>query len=152
MVQQCESVRNYAKAIEDYMKVPLIQATLHFAMKNEDLDAGTQSADLAEGYVFSRSILPYLHQADPSAASVISRNLNFQFISKPVEDGSKKVFAAMKDAIEKSTSNIDCRDIGYLESGQNVCPRGVLHSSSPRVGLYLSSSIVLIATLLFVVV
>lgn len=95
MVQQCESVRNYAKAIEDYMKVPLIQATLHFAMKNEDLDAGTQSADLAEGYVFSRSILPYLHQADPSAASVISRNLNFQFISKPVEDGSKKVFARM---------------------------------------------------------
>jgi len=46
-----------------------------------------------------------------------------QFIARPVIDGYKAVFDAFAVASSK-TNNIDCRDIGYLESIGGVCPNG----------------------------
>jgi hypothetical protein len=84
---------------------------------------------LAEGYIFSRAILPYIDAIDPSAAATISKNLNLQFTARPVIDGSKSIFNAFTIASSKTTS-IDCRDIGYLDTIGGVCLNGTGSSAT----------------------
>jgi hypothetical protein len=107
----------------------LIQATLLYAVNNENLPIASTDPALAEAYIFSRSILPYIDEVDSTAAATISKNLNFQFTAKPVIDGHKAIFNAFNDAISK-TNSIDCKNIGYLDSNGGVCPGSVKAASS----------------------
>ena len=60
---------------------------------------------------------------------MIQKNLNYQFISKPVIDGPDAVFNAFRSAISKM-SGIDCKSVGYLDSGKGVCSSNAKSSAN----------------------
>ena len=126
----CGVVKEIAEMIESAMMIPLIQATLKAAYENTELIEGTRDQRLASGYVYSRSILPYINDVDISSAIRIKDNLNMQFEEKPVKDGGKKVFEAMKAALERM-KDVSCVSIGYnWKAKLSVCPDDILSGSS----------------------
>ena len=129
--KQCKLVKEFANTIENLMKIPLIQATLDAAVKNHEEARGTEAQSLAEGYIYSRALLPYIDAANPSAAKHISKNMNFQFEAKPVVDGYKTVFKAFEDSMKDM--KLDCKDVGHLATGEDVCEGGTASSSSSTV-------------------
>lgn len=129
--KQCELVKEFANTIENLMKIPLIQATLNAAFQNHVEARGTTAPSLAEGYIYSRALLPYIDAANPSAATRISKNMNFQFEAKPVVDGYKAVFKAFEDSMKDM--KLDCKDVGHLNTGEDVCEGGTASSSSSTV-------------------
>jgi len=121
--ENCISVAQTADKIAALVKVPLIQASMIYALQNEQLKFFTTHADIAGGYVVSRSLLPSLSTANRNSATTVARNLDFQFTTKPVPDGHVAVFQAFEEALP-NMAGVDCRLVGSLE-GSNVCPGGV---------------------------
>ena len=138
MGSNCDALQKTTREIEELLLVPLIQGTLRYAIANEKLLFFDKSKDLAEGYVFSHSVLPYVAEVDGDAAGVIKRNMDFQFDSEPVRDGARKVFQAFASAIPKM--GVDCEVVGTVNGLGGVCDRS---SSSPsrRTQLSLLTSI-----------
>lgn len=142
MGSNCDALQKTTKEIEQLLQVPLIQGTLRYAIANEKLLFFDKSKDLAEGYVFSHSVLPYVAEVDGDAARVIKRNMDFQFDSEPVRDGTRKVFQAFASAIPKMGA--DCEAVGTVDGLGGVCGTS---SSSPsrRTQLSIATSIVVAA-------
>ncbi len=138
MGSNCDALQKTTREIEELLLVPLIQGTLRYAIANEKLLFFDKSKDLAEGYVFSHSVLPYVAEVDGDAAGVIKRNMDFQFDSEPVRDGARKVFQAFASAVPKM--GVDCELVGTVNGLGGVCDRS---SSSPsrRTQLSLLTSI-----------
>jgi hypothetical protein len=128
--KSCKSVKMYADAIEKLLMVSLIQATLSHAIQNSELPKGTDDPSLAQGFIISRSILPYIDAVDTDAATIIKDNLDFHFGQKPIDYDPDAVFSAFTVAISKM--DLDCRDVGYLDSGRSVCGSGESRSSGTR--------------------
>jgi len=115
----CDALKKTSEEIVPLLMIPLIQGTLRSAMVNEDLTYFTASKDLASGYIYSHSILPLIKAVDTTAASVIKKNMDFQFTVTPVSDGAFAIFKAFEQAIPKI--GVNCRDVGRIDS-MGVCP------------------------------
>jgi len=119
MGRNCDALKKTTREIEAILQVPLIQGTLRYAIANERLMFFDKSKDLAEGYVFSHSVLPYVSEVDGEAAQTIKRNMDFQFDTEPVVDGTRKVFDAFASAIPRM--GVDCEDVGSVDGFGGVC-------------------------------
>lgn len=121
--KNCVALRKTTDEIESLLQVPLIQGTLRYALANDGMGLYNPDGNLAEGYIFSRSILPYVHEANAKSAELIAKNMDFQFRTVPVPDGSVAVFEAFEDAIP-NMNGVKCNLVGTVE-GQNICAGGV---------------------------
>jgi hypothetical protein len=96
------------------MLIPLIQSTLRYANANVKLDKGTADKGLAEGFVFSRAVLPLVEDANRDSAETINENMDFQFQKKPVHEGPAAVWNAFAKAF--GHMGIECELVGATES------------------------------------
>ena len=106
--------------------VPLIQGTLFYAVNNDALTVQTDSPDLGAGYAYAQSILPLIDAADAASGTVIARNMDFNLLDDPVQDGPAEVFGAVKTGIQKlTTPNMidECPVIGRYGDGSfgDIC-------------------------------
>jgi len=106
----CKALRRTVVEVEELMLVPLIQGSLRYALLNEKLPVGSTDGDLAEGYIFSRSVLPLIEDEDREAGATIGTNLDFQLNEKPVKDGARAVFSAFASVYDDL--NVDCQLVG----------------------------------------
>ena len=123
----CSALKRAVSGIEPLLLIPIIQSTLSYALANSRLDASPTDGDFAEGFVFSRAVLPLVEDVNRDSAEIINRNLDFKFGTKPVPDGSLAVFNAFATAYPGM--NIDCNQLGQVE-GIDPCT-GVQTSSGP---------------------
>ena len=131
MVNNCEALKKSTQEIEALLQVPLIQGTLRYALANEKRGAN-KSKGLAEGFVFSRSILPYVEEANGKAGRVIQTNMDF--VNDPVPDGARAVFRAFAEAIP-NMSNVDCEKVGVVDGIGGVCDNNSSSSARQRVAV-----------------
>jgi hypothetical protein len=122
----CSALLRTVSSIESLSLVPLIQSTLLLSVVNAKLAVAPTDASFAQGYVFSRAVLPLVQSVDGDAADVINRNMDFQFDSKPVGDGPIAVFDAFAKVY--ADMDVDCEKVGSVE-GFDSCT-GVYTSSS----------------------
>jgi len=139
MGANCDALTKTTREIEVLLQVPLIQGTLRYAIANEKLLFFDKSKDLAEGYIFSHAVLPYVAEVDGQSAQVIKRNMDFQFDTEPVIDGTRKVFSAFATAIPRM--GVDCEEVGSVDGIGGVCGTSA-SSHSRRTTLSLLASIV----------
>ena len=125
----CNALRRTIGSIQPLLLTPLIQSTLRAAIENEDLTFFSTEVTLADGYVYSSSILPLIKAVDATAAHSIKKNMDFQFTVVPVMDGAGAVFSAMEAGIIEMKS-VDCSDIGSIQS-MDVCGGSKRSSATP---------------------
>ena len=103
---KCDEARETKNKIADIMYIPMIQGTIRYANKVENLQGGEK--EKAEGAVFAASVLPRIHAADPKAADIIYENMR---VGAPTTS-----FPKVKKAFESvyKDLNIKCSDVGGL--------------------------------------
>ena len=103
---ECALARDTTTSILKKMYIPMIQGTIRYAYKIDELSGGEKEA--AEGAVFAAAVLPRVHAADANAAQTIYNNM------KVGTSGTN--FAEVKSAFESVYSDlgITCADIGGL--------------------------------------
>ena len=99
------------------MTVPLIQGAMRYAYKTDPVvvaaAAGTKSdKEIGEAVVFAEAVLPVIDLADPTAATLIRKNLGLAAYAAPVPDGYKAVVMAFQGAFKKL--GITCASVGGL--------------------------------------
>jgi hypothetical protein len=110
----CGELRKTTTEIETLMLIPLIQSTLRYANANAKLDKGTTDKGLAEGFVFSRAVLPLVEDANTDSAKTIDENMDFQLEKKPVHEGPASVWNAFAAAYGRM--GVECELVGETES------------------------------------
>jgi hypothetical protein len=120
--QSCDALKDFVSKIEAHLLVPLIQASLYASERNSKLTTRTTDPMLASGYIFSRSILPYIDDVDSTSAALINKNLAFQFVTEPVVDGVAAVYNAFEQALSIMPLT-GCKEIGRSSWGnRGLCP------------------------------
>lgn len=114
----CNALKRTVDKIEPLLLVPLLQSVLFYALENEKLPAGSPDGKLANGYIFSLSVLPLVDDSNRASGGIIETNLGFQLDSKPVPDGAIAVFNAF--ATIYATVGVDCKMIGDV-NGVSAC-------------------------------
>lgn len=97
--------------IHPRLLVPLIQGTIYYAARTEQLAAAPESAALLS---FSRSILPAIYDANSDGAATLALNTDFIFAPLSSID-LEAVFRAFAQALD--TMPTACSDIGRLVIG-----------------------------------
>jgi hypothetical protein len=85
--------------------------------------------DFAEGYIFSRAVLPLIEDVNRDAAEAINRNMDFQFSIDPVAEGSLAVINSFAKVY--SGMDVDCEKVGKV-SGVDTCTGANQSSSSSK--------------------
>ena len=149
--RSCGSVSTVAHRIESQLLVPLIQGTLYTAYMNKQPDFDRdQDKSFAAGYIYSRSILPYIQQKDSRSGEIISKNMNFQFIQEAVVDGYTAVFDSIAGVLNKLDLDITCEDIGFMtKANRGVCSGNTPSSSSSRMKVSVSIAVILVTLFTF---
>ena len=98
------------------LPVPLVQGTLFYAYANDILYNGTDSADLASGYMFALSVLPLM--TNSTSAATVEKFMKFNPTANPPQDFVDDVYDAFVYAIDGM--NVDCLDISTLDN-TTVC-------------------------------
>jgi hypothetical protein len=111
----CGALRRTVGHLESLLLIPLIQSNLHFALTNARFNTvGPTDVAFADGFVFSRAVLPLVVDVNRESADTINRNMDFQFQTRPVVDGPGAVFNAF--AKSYSGMSVDCVQLGTVES------------------------------------
>lgn len=130
------------------MIVPLIQSTIWYAIRNEDLNASSNDDGLIIGEIAAKSVLPIIERYDPNAARIIERNMvrsDENFV--PVVDGPQAVANAFYFVLEEI--GWGCAYIGHSE-GVEACQ---LDLATPKSGSSKQAGLRTISVLLaFIVV
>jgi hypothetical protein len=103
---QCATARTQKEAISKKLLVPVIQGAIRYAWVQRN--PATETAE-AEGISFAFSVLPYIHECNPSDAAFIYDEL------KP-DSGNTADHLAVKKAFENNYAclGITCEDVGGL--------------------------------------
>ena len=105
--KKCDEVQNLlASDILPLLHVPTIQGVLFTSIPNNTMSNDVSS----EGYVFSQSILPLLHEANAESGQAIANIFNSTLRHIMDSDDTEVVFQAIKDALP--SMNIDCKQVG----------------------------------------
>ena len=106
---KCVEAVPIKRRIVELMSVPLVQGSLRYAFKIDQLKGG--SKEKAEGAAFAAAILPRVAACNSEAAKLISENMAMD-ASSPLESG----FASVKQAFESTYAcmGITCADVGGL--------------------------------------
>jgi hypothetical protein len=109
----CPDARSHKDHITKWIKVTLIQGTLHYAYLRQQNT--TSAADIANGAAYAASIVPFLSACSFNDAEIISNNLE---ITARHTD-----FALVKSTFERQYTclGIKCMDVGgYWDQSQNA--------------------------------
>ena len=117
----CVALENTAEKILPLLQVSLVQSTLKYAIDLEGEVLNTKDASKGSGFAFSSSILPLVNDIDGPAASVIEKNMDFEFTNRPVYQGAQSIFESFQDAVPRM-NGFDCEMVGKVDD-MNVCGR-----------------------------
>jgi len=107
---KCDDVKNAASRLAHILHIPVLQAVLRYAIKNESIQADSDSKDLAEGETFAIAVLPLLAEYKESAQKTVEVNMIIKKGKKPVADGPQAVADAINSAI--SHFGVTCAHVG----------------------------------------
>lgn len=109
---KCGEVEPIIDEITKLMAVPLIQGTLRYAYKVDNLEEGEKGA--AEGAVFAAAVLPRVHACSSDDAKTIYNNMK-------VSDTPIVNFVAVKKAFENNyvCMGITCEMVGGLMENED---------------------------------
>lgn len=108
---ECTSFEKTVEQIKLVSLVPIMQSVLRYAIQNQDLQASSESGDLALGEVYALAIIPIMEGIDPSAAVIIQENMIYQDGIQPVRDGAQAVADAMGNFAV--SAGLRCSLLGY---------------------------------------
>ena len=113
----CASARHTADKISSLLLIPIIQGTLSSAIHLSTAKGAEAELYRAEGYVYSRALLPFVATADRGAAQTLDSYLGFP---APVSTRNtiRTVFSSL--AMAYPQMNVDCELIGKIE-GHDPC-------------------------------
>ena len=109
----CTDARSHKDHITKWIKVTLIQGTLHYAYLRQQNT--TSAADMANGAAYAASIVPFISACSFTDAEIISNNLE---ITARHTD-----FALVKTTFERQYTclGIKCKDVGgYWDQSQKT--------------------------------
>jgi len=109
---QCAAARPTVQEIASLMYIPLIQGTLRYAYFLQTGDRNEKQR--AEGAVFAASVVPRVHAASASAASIISSNMSLE--------ATITSFSSVKTAFESvyAELGITCRQVGGIVNSEGM--------------------------------
>ncbi|KAL7545242.1 hypothetical protein ACHAWF_008593 [Thalassiosira exigua] len=112
----CPAAEQTAKAILAKMYIPMIQGTMRYAYKVDELSGGEK--EKAEGAAFAAAVLPQVHAANPNAARIVYENMKVG----ASDTNFKEVKAAFESAYPQM--KISCADVGglYNEATKSYYP------------------------------
>jgi hypothetical protein len=112
----CEDLENLASVLRSLLIVPFVQQVLISSM--ELSSSSLKKSSLANGYVFSRTLIPLLESVDSFAAETLesSFQLNLTTVDR---DSARKVFVALAQVYEEVA--IDCHLIGVYKGTTDAC-------------------------------
>ena len=119
--KDCSSASSvYSNIIVDTLPVAMVQGALYYAAANEKLEASSTSKSISDGSVLAASVLPMVNAVNPTSASTILKNMEFNLSKRPVADGKHAVFNAFARAI--SSMGVDCGDVSILRpESRGIC-------------------------------
>jgi len=116
----CTGTASLFNGVLETLPVAMIEGTLYYAAANENIEARSTDKNIAAGYIMADSVLPLVNAANPTSASTIKTNMDFQLNQAPVADGKHAVFNAFAQAIKQM--GIDCNDVGVLRpESRGIC-------------------------------
>jgi len=135
---QCEELlETTIKQAQRWSLVPIIQSVIRYAIKGEELKAGSTLKVLAEGEMFALVVLPLFHHHKSSGnendaarvdldmietdQSIFERNMIVQQGVKPVQDGALEVARSLSTVVVDFS--LPCEYIGET-SGVSPCNFG----------------------------
>jgi hypothetical protein len=125
--RDCEGAKDLIESIVALMTIPLIQGTIRYAhlLAHEPEYWEPYGAEAA---AFASSVLPLIHQCDPTSAKVIYDNLQVQ--NNPIVD-----FVAVKRAFEKNyiCLKVSCQQVGGI---YNPFSGGYIEGTEPCTELF----------------
>ena len=131
----CSSLQKAAGEIAGLLVIPIIQGALHSATQLSVPTSSEHDLARAEGYVFSRAILPLVASASAGAAKTIDEYLGFPGPSS-TQKTSSAVFSAFADVYVKM--GVNCKVIGTID-GNNPCDGVVEDTGADLVWIILGS-------------
>ena len=133
--KSCRGLQKAADEISSLLLVPVIQGALISAIR---LSSSNSDAALsrAEGYVYSRAVLPLVYEANRGAADKIDSQLGFPGPSS-TRNTASDVFSAFARVYPQM--NVDCELIGEA-SGNNACT-GVVYRDRRKIWIIVGSAV-----------
>ena len=138
----CSSLQKAAGEIAGLLLIPIIQGALHSATQLSEPTTSEPDLARAEGYVFSRAILPLVASASTGAARIIDEYLGVPGPST-TQKTSSAVFSAFADVYVKM--GVNCKVIGTID-GINPCD-GVLEDTGVDLVWIVSGSVLGVSVL-----
>lgn len=122
---KCSPVVHVKNAIVQKMAVPMIQGALRYSYKlDHPTSTDTTGKTLAEGYIFSRAVLPLVSMCRRTDAQKIADDLDIAKIN--AQDTLYGKHAGVKKAFEDNFNcmNITCADVGSLSNDDGTIKEG----------------------------
>jgi hypothetical protein len=104
----CDELQEVYEEIAYLTMVPVLQSVLRYAELNEKRQADAISGQLAEGDIYTMSVIPLVDHHNTDAANIIAGNMVIQKNVKPVSDGAQAVGHAVNGIIGHFTN--DCSE------------------------------------------
>jgi len=129
-----EKLKGVAQCVRAVSIVPSIQGCLEYAYKASE-PAVIEDADVpkyqAEAYAFCASALPFLAEADPTAATKVHETVRVDSGQRPEWDIMKVSFSAKNlNAMGVRCADVGALSVAYPDSGHTQCVDGEL--SNPK--------------------
>mmetsp|Transcript_18199 Transcript_18199/g.27571 ORF Transcript_18199/g.27571 Transcript_18199/m.27571 type:complete len:316 (-) Transcript_18199:855-1802(-) len=97
--KDCRALEESANQILHLMFLPLIQATLRYAILNQGLSSSSSKESLALGEVYSLAVLPLVSIYDENSAQFIGENMVIRSGAPVVPNGPQQVANAFYEAL-----------------------------------------------------
>ncbi|KAL3938414.1 MAG: hypothetical protein SGBAC_006676 [Bacillariaceae sp.] len=108
----CPGLQKVAGELSSLILVPSIQGALVTAIRLTESNTATAPMRRAEGYVYSRALLPLVDDVNRDAAGVIEKNLGDRMPAKGTQIASE-VFSAFSSVYPGL--RVDCELIGHID-------------------------------------
>lgn len=130
----CGQLRKAASEISTLLLVPIIEGALYSAIHIARSKGTEAELHRANGYVYSRAVLPLVAGANTDASQIIDKQLGF-----PPPSSTRNLVSDVFSAFAKAypSMNVDCEDIGDIE-GNDPCD-GVVYGSDNTIWIVIGS-------------
>lgn len=126
----CAAMDAAANKIAHLTLIPVMQGVMRYGIKNESKGADSGHKDIAEGEIFSKSVLPVMAHYNSAAADVIEANMLMKTGVKPVADGSQYVASALGSVAPDF--GVTCDELGSAEESDPCVGANLGASGSER--------------------
>lgn len=103
----CPALTDTLQSIVRLCSVALIQNLIYYAEESSDDNTGA-------GFIASMSVLPFVSEFDPEAASTIKKEMRFRKRGEHIDTGA--VLVAFQTILSNPSSDIDCDTVSRVHS------------------------------------